>query len=216
MNQDKPPIELIHGYLDCMLTSMQEQELNDWIKLNIENTYVFADYVRIHDLSRDLARSRLMLSNGAVSGSYLRPRSKPRLVFRLRRQAMVAGGLALLVCVIFGVWWTFPATLSASTELNRLIAGSTANRDGVYRIRSLDELPEQVEERRPPIDGAILYVRQPDQYVLVRRFPDGRSFVTGSDGERSWAVPPDGSVRVSRDSDAFEDLYPGISLGFRL
>lgn len=77
--------------------------------------------------------------------------------------------------------------------LDRLIEKADT-RDRSYVVRSLDERPEESDERRPPLDGATLPVRYPARYLLVRRFPDGRAFVTGSDGERSWAVPPTGAV----------------------
>ena len=59
----------------------------------------------------------------------------------------------------------------------------------------------------------MLYVRNPDSYVLVRRFPDGRPFITGSDGERGWSVRPDGAVRVSGDPLRFRGPLPGNQYG---
>ena len=41
---------------------------------------------------------------------------------------------------------------------------------------------------RPGLDGAVLYLRQGKQYVLVRKKPDGQKVVDGCDGRRSWRI----------------------------
>ena len=109
-------------------------------------------------------------------------------------------------------WWSSPTPVNAATELDHLIEKADT-RDRSYVIRNLDAQAEQPEDRRPLIDGATLQVRHPDQYVLTRRFPDGRLFVTGSDGERSWSVPPNGAVRVSGDPLRFRGPVPGNQHG---
>lgn len=64
---------------------------------------------------------------------------------------------------------------------------------------------------RPPegVDGALLFIRGSDRFVLVRRFGDGTAFVTGSDGTIGWAVPPRGRVHLSRDPRRFRRGMPG-------
>jgi hypothetical protein len=122
---------------------------------------------------------------------------------------------ALVLFGMVAVWWLTPTPLTAAAELDRLIERSGANGDRTYLIRTLDATPEPFDDRHPPIDGASLHVRSPDRYVLVRTFPDGRPFATGSDGERSWSAPPAGAgaVRVSGDPLRFRGPLPGHQHG---
>lgn len=68
------------------------------------------------------------------------------------------------------------------------------------------------EERRPPkpaMDNALLHVRGGHQFVLVRTTATGELFLTGSNGRSSWAIRPDGPVRVSSDRTSFSRDLPG-------
>ncbi|MDY3558762.1 hypothetical protein R5W23_005919 [Gemmata sp. JC673] len=208
---------LAYGYLDGTLTAEREAELNAWIKASPENAAAFADVVRFHDHLRGV------IGAGAVGrerpggvGSPTPAGGSPLVRWRWRRRIGLAGGFAALVTVaLVALWSGTPPQASAATELDRLIEQADEGRDRSYRIRALDAVPEQPDERRPPIDGATLHVRRPDQYVLVRKFPDGRPFVTGSDGEKSWSVPPvgAGAVRVSGDPLRFRGPVPGHQHG---
>ena len=204
---------LINGYLDNMLTEGQEAELNAWVKLGPENAAAFAGAIRLHDRLRDVIRAELMMAPAGNTLEKARPPAGSG-HSRLWRRASVVGGLAALIAVALTVaWLTHPTAASAATELDRLINSSASTGDRTYVIRNLDSQPELPDERRPPIDGATLYVRRPSQYVLIRRFPDARQFITGSDGERSWAIPPDGAVRVSADPMRFRGPVPGSQHG---
>lgn len=212
MNQDMR--SLISGYLDGLLTEDQEAEVNAWVKGSPENARRFVDAVQLHDRLRDNMRAEQVMEH--APGESALPIGSSVLGYQRRswRRSSVVGGLAGLVAmVLLAVWWRLPASLNAATELDRLIENSVDSPDRIYLISNLDLGPEQVEERRPPIDGARLYVRHNDQYVLIRRFPDGRSFVTGSDGERSWSVPPEGAVRLSGDPMRFRGPVPGNQHG---
>jgi hypothetical protein len=114
---------------------------------------------------------------------------------------------------VLAVWLSVPPTVSAAAELDRLIEAPAPVGDRTYRITSREPPPDVGDDRQPPLDGAVLYVRNPDNYVLVRRFPDGRPFITGSDGERGWSVKPDGAVRVSGDPLRFRGPLPGNQYG---
>lgn len=206
--------ELIHGYLDGVLTTEQETELNAWVKASPNNAATFAEIALLHDRLHNVLTAESQLAQAAhetvASVSMTRQRSLQRFGPRM---TLLGGVAALLAVVLLAGWWLFPSPLSAATELDRLIATSADQRDRTYRIRNLDPQPEPEDARRPPIDGATLYVRHPDQYVLLRQFPDGRPFVTGSDGERSWSLPPEGAVRVSTDPLRFRGPVPGHQHG---
>lgn len=212
MNEEQR--RLINGYLDGILSEADEAVLNSWVKAAPENAATFADMVRLHD------RLRAVIQAGpAANPDQVQPVRPASLAdgYRAGRRwwpAGVAGGLAVLAAIVFIVLWSVnPPQASAASELDRLIDKATEAGDRSYVVRNLDPQPEQSEERRPPIDGATLHVRRPDQYVLVRKFPDGRPFVTGSDGEKSWSVPPNGAVRVSGDPLRFRGPVPGHQHG---
>lgn len=212
MNEEQR--RLINGYLDGILSEADEATLNSWVKAAPENAAAFADMVRLHDRLRAVIQA-----SPAANLDQVQPARPASLAagYRAGRRwwpAGVAGGLAVLAAVVFiALWSVNPPHASAASELDRLIDKATEAVDRSYVIRNLDPQPEQPEERRPPIDGATLHVRRPVQYVLVRKFPDGRSFVTGSDGEKSWSVPPNGAVRVSGDPLRFRGPVPGHQHG---
>jgi len=206
------PEELINGYLDGMLTAEQEARLNDWVKADAVNASHFAAAVAFDTRLGEYCRSTAAVLDS--SGLHLTKESVS--VKRLnRRRLTFFGGLAATVMILTAAFWWQPAgRVNAATELDRLIAIEPDSTDRTYRITNLDPFPEQAEERRPPIDGAILHVRQPDQYLLQRQFSGGSLFLTGCDGRRSWALAPDGApVRVSRDLQRFRGPLPGHQYG---
>lgn len=205
--------QLVNNYLDGVLTEEQEGALNAWVKAAPENAAAFADMVRFHDRLHSVLRAETtsVTRNEPFANSVAALEAHP--VRYWRRGAWVSGLVAFVAVVFVAIWMSNPPQASAATELDRLIQTATDAGDRSYVIRNLDARPEQLEERRPPIDGATLHVRRPDQYVLVRKFPDGSPFLTGSDGEKSWSVPPNGAVRVSGDPLRFRGPVPGHQHG---
>jgi hypothetical protein len=126
--------------------------------------------------------------------------------------AMVAS-FALLAIVWLAVG---SRSATASAELQRVIACQEASGDRTYRIAVEESLPipskQQEEAWRPPkpsMDGAILYVRGTDRFVLNRITDAGLPFLTGCNGSQSWVVKPDGPVRISGDPSRFSRDLPG-------
>lgn len=208
----EPIATLVHRYLDGMLTESEEAELNSWVKFAPENARELADLVLFHDGLQGLLKSRSSFGNRFQSCQRARSWLSFMPLPTGRLTSFLSGLAALLVLMVAVVSWDGTKRVSAATELNRLIE-SAAFRDRSYVIRNLDKLPEQTGDRRPPIDGAEFHVRYPDCYVLIRRFPNGEQFVTGSDGVQSWSIPPNGPVRVSTDLLRFQGAIPGNQLG---
>ncbi|MFO0910943.1 MAG: hypothetical protein U0794_21815 [Isosphaeraceae bacterium] len=202
------PSELIHRYLDGLLDPTEEATLNDWIKADPLHAREFAALTRLHNSLRDV----MPATPSELPSEPARPRRSEQRRVRRRRLAYAIGMFAL-VSSSLALWSFFPTQLNASTELDRIIAQAEISNDRSYRIQNLDARPETTDDQKPPIDGATLDVRPPNQYVLTRRYPDGRVFVTGSDGERSWAVPPAGPVHVSDDPMRFRGPVPGHQHG---
>lgn len=127
--------------------------------------------------------------------------------------AAIAAGLAV-------VWFSIsPSTASAAIrELDRIILNSIRSQDRTYGIvvedvttsgRRDKRSPEMQRPPKPPLDGAILHVRSGNQFVLIRKTLDGLPFVTGSNGQQSWAINTRGPVRVSSDVHHFDRDLPG-------
>ena len=139
--------------------------------------------------------------------------AKSIIAFPARRRRLLTIIAASLLLVVFNFWWLNSSKLDAAAGLDQLIAKSSDLGDRTYLIENLDRLPEKNDGRRPPIDGARLYVRGQNLYVLVRYYSDGRKFVTGYDGRQNWAAPPDGAVRLSDDPNRFRGPLPGHKHG---
>lgn len=209
MNEDND--RLIDDYLDDRLDGGQIDELNRRISTDPQFARDFAEALYLHDRLFDIARAgrARVREMPAITGSVRRSDRKP-LTRRIRVWGMLAAAVAFLM---FSTLWNASRTLNAATEIDRLIAKFDTSPDRRYEIRNLDQSPDSKSDRQPPIDGATLYVRSPDRYVLERRYPDGRRFLTGSNGQTSWAVPPDGLVRVSPDPERFRGPVPGHQHG---
>ena len=135
----------------------------------------------------------------------------------LQRRVFVAATLLLAV----GLAWIFATTgrdASASDVLARIVEALRSG-DRTYVLRAIEgdgrmrrrEAAFPLQEKRPPapIDGALVFLRNPASFVLVRRDAEGREVVSGSDGASAWIVPAEGAVRVSEDPARFRGALPG-------
>lgn len=142
-----------------------------------------------------------------------------------RRALAAAAVLAVAAIVAFGLFRT-ASTARASDVVARLMSAARegdrtyvlrADSEGKALGRRRDERESAARQRaaadgrrtQAPIDGALLTVRDPNLYVLVRTDADGRQVVTGCDGRRAWAVASDGPVRTSDDVRRFSGAVPG-------
>lgn len=204
--------DLIHAYLDETLTAEQQVELANWIKESPEHARQFSETVLLHDrLRAEMLAGDMLENQHAVVANR---RSSERLLVR----RVVALTTAVCVTLVLGlIFWQSVSSpvLAASAELRRIIQASEAALDRTYVVTALDEdvdseaLPSTGRGAKPSVDGALLQVRGPNQYVLVRYFADGTEFITGSDGTTAWSVPPRGRVRVSSDATRFRGAVPG-------
>jgi len=74
-------------------------------------------------------------------------------------------------------------------------------------------------QERAGFDGATLYLRGRDKYVLYRYTPSGKTIINGSDGQTNWLIRPNRPVLVSNNPQAFripmpEDLASLLTLDF--
>jgi hypothetical protein len=217
MNND--PRDLIDGYLDDLLSPEQHAILNDWIKSEPEHAQVFVQASLLHDRLQSstvgygeaVGSAKPTQAIGRLSSFY----SYPSLWGTAASVAILCLGLGLL-------WLSFgQSTASAAfRELDRMIVNSIRSKDRTYAIvveevfasTSRSKGRPSLESQRPPkppLDGALLHVRDNNQFVLIRKTDDGLPFITGSNGKQSWAVKPSGPVRVSPDIQHFNHDLPG-------
>lgn len=211
--------ELVSRYLDDLLTEAEHRDLQEWLRSSQDHLREFARIALLHDRLRgeQMAISLIPLPQ------LVQRNAIPRPVWR--SYILSAGVVAVFVTLLLVSLELGKTTAVAATELNRLIAAQETELDRSYRI-AVEDAPAPlrrphaiVDGRRPPkpsLDGAILHVRKGSQFVLIRQMAGDRQFVTGSNGMTSWAVRPDGPVRVSTDLNRFNRDLPGHEHGFPL
>lgn len=216
------PQILISRYLDGLLSEDEFKELTAWIAEKPEHATQFAQASLLHDRLRNHFRARMeLVSEKSQAQRVAAQRDSMRILSRWKGVAFLVSSAAVIL-VVFLIFHggSGESARAAEMELKRLIHVTERISDCTYLITALDE--GKVEDRpkkgglpQPPINGAILYRRGPGQYVLVRKFPDGSEFITGSDGKTSWSCPPvqEGkkgpAVRVSNDPLRFRGPVPG-------
>lgn len=214
MNNDSQ--QLIHGFLDDALSAEQHAAFEKWLQESPIHAQQFAAAAMLHDrLSSEFALREP--SSGAGP-----PVEHPRGSLPIRSIFALTTIACLFLLAVTIIWQGFvgsPAA-AAAVELERIISVTAQFRDRTYDV-SVEEaaIDRKREERetnpdwrrppKPPLDGARLHVRGANQFVLQRSTADGLLFVTGSNGQTSWAVRPDGPVRVSGDLTRFHRDVPG-------
>jgi len=217
---NRSPRELISGYFDDVLSDEEHQELSDWLIASRANAEQFAHAALLHDRIRGELLATAEIANTADAASVSPARSvTPLSVWR--RATLWA--TTLLVVAGSVLCWNGVGdrqVAAASIELDRLISVTQDSPDRIYQI-AVESValplprrePREPDGRRrppkPPMDGAMLFVRRGGQFVLERTTDLGLLFVTGSDGQVSWAVRPDGPVRFSTDVTRFNHDVPG-------
>lgn len=195
------PRELIHAYLDDFLSDDEFDRLASQLTTDPELVDEFVAIAALHDhLQNDWCPIT------AVSPAQTRsPKARPD-----RRLVSLAFAAAMLLAVGTVVWQAFgPSPASAAlVQLQRIVAVSLQSADRTYSITAEDDAAT-TEPGKPEIDGARLFVRMPNSYVLVRQYDDGTVFTTGCDGLQSWSIPPQGRVRVSPNVERFRGAVPG-------
>ena len=213
------PRELIDGYFDEFLTAEQQVELSEWIKSDPAHSKSFAHASLLHDRLRNALAVRTEMHDEPNTESSIRAISSR---FPTMSVWSTAASVAILCLGLCALWFNFgQSTASAANrELNRIIVNNDASKDRTYAI-VVEEVyppaprgnrPPSMESQRPPkapLEGAVLHVRDSDRFVLIRKSMDGLPFVTGSNGQQSWAINGRGPVQISADVHHFDRDLPG-------
>jgi len=216
------PSELLSRYFDDLLSEDEHHDLQVWLRSSTDHAWEFARFALLHDRLRGEQLAISLLQPTLAD----QPRALPVALGRPRRSMVISVGVVMaLVAVLMVLLEIGKTPVAAATELKRLIAAQQTELDRTYRI-AVEDVPAPQRKRqpvvdgnRPPkptLDGAILHVRKGNQFVLIRPMAGGRQFVTGSNGRTSWAVRPDGPVRVSTDLTRFNRDLPGHEHEFPL
>jgi hypothetical protein len=207
---DREWTRLAQAALDRELSTDDAARFSAEIASNAARAADFARLAMLHDaLEREM--------NAAVAGRTLARRT--RMFTRIRRFAAVAAAIALATGFAWIAFRTTPEASAAEVVARLVVAARSGDR--TYFVRAVDEnrRPARAAKEprgtrpQPSIDGAILYVRAPDLYVLARIDAAGAETITGSDGSRAWIVPAKGPVRVSNDPKRFSGALPGSQQG---
>lgn len=209
----------IDSYLDDRLSAEELAAFERALRESPEFAREFAERSLLHDRLRGEVLAGNALPRVAGPGPI--PTFWSAAHRQARRITAIAGASVAAVILLAVLWRGLggsPAS-AAVTELDRLISVNSHATDRTYEI-TVEEvaLPparrdptKPIDHRppKPPMDGAILHVRGGDQFVLIRTTREGMPFVTGSNGQTSWAIRPDGPVRVSPDLTRFNRDVPG-------
>lgn len=215
--------EILHRYLDDQLSDVEFDEFQDILKEKPEFLSEFVKAAMLHDRLRGhfVAKSSLDQEESTRRDE---SNVQPKFVSSWHRNrswinALIGGGIAVIAMISFTFWrGDDRKALGVQAELVRVIEASASQAIRAYRIdverneigaarRHRD--PNDNRPLKPPMDGAVLYVRGNDEFVLKRKTVDGKDFVLGCDGVQSWAVRPDGPVRASADLSRFNRDVPG-------
>jgi hypothetical protein len=139
-----------------------------------------------------------------------------------RRFAILTSALAIAaaVLVMFVVLDPQQKASAAMASLEKVIAAAAKPVDRTYRVSVIEEYPsgkkpqnlsQQAWEREAEeqIDGATLFVRGANQFVLKLMLRSGIMRASGCDGEVSWAFRENGPVHMSADLGRFRGGVPG-------
>jgi outer membrane lipoprotein-sorting protein len=139
-------------------------------------------------------------------------------------------GIAAALIITFALLFTKIPANSAMASINKISAAlnNAGDRTYLFTVKGENEniSQQQITEQggepgeRAVLDGAILYLRGIDKFVLFRKTPSGRIVINGSDGQARWLIRPDRPVLVSNDPQAFRipmppELEAILSLDFK-
>jgi hypothetical protein len=212
--------ELIQKYLDGEISKQELRSLQDLLESDKGSLDCFIENAYLHDRLRGQfqAQSAIRIVDAPCSTT-----PQPA-TFRFpisRRRILTGAAIAATALFAFALWKTGNSNaLAGVSELRRVIAASSPQSIRVYSI-DVEPISESLPSKRrridsddkkpikPPLDQAMLYIRGTQEFVLMRKTRRGEDFITGCDGQSSWAISPDGPVRVSDDLARFNRDVPG-------
>lgn len=141
--------------------------------------------------------------------------------FAMLTSALTIAAAALVMFVVFGPQQRVSAAMAS---LEKVLEAAAKPFDRTYLVHVVEEYPHDKKpnnlsqeawdrESKKQIDGATLFVRGANQYVLTVMLRSGQNRTSGCDGQVSWAFREDGPVHVSTDLTRFRGGVPGQQQG---
>ena len=210
--------QFISRYLDDELTEAEIGEFQAWLTADSANMHQFVEASLLHDALHGFMQAQVAIDSEVedrIATSTIRQTTKSY----VSRRAVALLALASTILFVLVLWRGTAPVLAAQAELKKVIAANLLITDRSYTIdaeanqiggaRQRRRSAEDTRPPKPPLNGAKIYVRGKDWFVLERLLPSGDKFITGCDGQSSWAVPPQGAVRVSSNIQEFNRDVPG-------
>lgn len=168
----------------------------------------FTEHASLHAaLIREAKAGALTNSQSSFFSSTGNEPAKPS---RTRRFWLPAAAAAVFIAMATVITMAWPG--NASAALDQMILALDQETDRAYRIEVLDEVPQQPPPERDDrgrypagafLDGASLWLRGSDHFVLQQNLPNGETRMMGGDGTSSWSIRGKGPVRISDDASRF-------------
>ena len=199
--------------------------------LNHEQLHRAADVQLIHAVLTSLAENsedarqhrvnRLMQSIRAAREEISREKlTSPRKPRRYVGPAIRWGTAAMIIIGITIVLTSLPPNKAMAT-IDQMISAIEDAGDRTYSIIVRDQKTGRREQEpgrfaaqrrnrpeRAVFDGAKLYLRGRNNYVLYRYTPSGQTVVNGSNGQTNWLIRPRREVLISSNPQAFRIPMP--------
>jgi hypothetical protein len=134
----------------------------------------------------------------------------------------VTSALSLTIALLVMFYFVSPYqnANAAMVSLQKILKATSEPLDRTYVIRLLEEYSREKKPQRlsqeawnvesvEDVDGALLFVRGVDQFVLRMPLRSGGMRTLGCDGETSWAFRDNGPVHVSNNLNRFRGALPG-------
>lgn len=157
-----------------------------------------------------------------VSTSFATVSTSPR-----RRRIAVLTSVLSIAAAFVVMFFVLPqeSVSAAMASLEKLVEAAAKPLDRTYRVSVVEEyapekrprnLPEEARSRdsKQQIDGATLYVRGANQYLMTLILNSGEKRTLGCDGMQSWAFRESGPVHTSTDLSRFRGGVPGQQQDF--
>lgn len=199
---DDLTLRVLHGFA----TDEERATLAHLLGESAENRRRFLDHSALHGMLSYEAKTGAFASDPATHFHKL---EKPRAAKPKRLLSFWLPTAAAVVVACFALLTALPT--NASAAIDRMITAMSQVGDRTYRIEMIDPAPGNSAPRSdrgrfPPaahLDGATLWMRGSDSFVLRQSLPNGQTRLLGGDGVESWTQRGDGPVRVSSDPKRF-------------
>lgn len=212
--------------------AMDGQEIRRAADLHLVHSLMIQ--ISSHD---ETARERRIqqVMQGIDADSEVRCGSRSAMPDRLHNflRPLIRYGIAAAVIVSVTILLTQMASNEAMAAMDKMITAIDQSADRTYRIIVKDSKtgtkaprPDRftdmqgLQKERATLDGATLYLRGNDKFVLYRLTPSGETVMNGSNGPKRWLIRPRKPVLVSNDPEAFripmpEELADLLTMNFR-